>query len=561
MPTLASTLVDKFTRSADAPAVHFEAVQPEGKGAWASLTWRQVEARVASTADALRALGVGPGDRVAILGNTHPYWLDADFATLCIGAVSVGIYPTLRPEAVRYQLGHSGAKVLLVESQNDVVRLAPALADLPDLVVRRWDFPETAVDLAAFRARARAVPVDAPCAVFYTSGTTGDPKGAVITHAAMLSVCLASMAPIPMKPGDRSIIFLPLAHSLQRMVAYRGLLEDVTAHFCPSIDRVAEVLPLARPSVIATVPRMLEKIKAGIEARVAASSPLRQRIFAEAIAAGLVRSRALEEKRPVPTLTAWKWALADRVVFRKIRERFGGNLRLFAVGGARLDPGVGRFFHAMGITVCEAWGLSETCAPATVNSPDDFRFGTVGKPLDGVELKLEPDGEVLVRGPGLFTSYWNDPVATAAAFTPDGFFRTGDIGELHDGFLKIVDRKKELLVTSGGKNIPPVNIEKRLEGGAIGQAVVIGTDRPYLVALFAPDPDHTKGMDRAALQAAGELRVREANAHLAPFEQVKRFAWLPEPLSVDNGMLTPTLKLKRRIIAQTYADVIDGLYA
>jgi long-chain acyl-CoA synthetase len=560
MDTLASVLVDKFTRSADATAMHYEEHGAAG-AVWTSQTWREAEARVASTAEALRALGVGRGDRVAILGNTHPRWLEADFATLCVGGVSVGIYPTLRPEAVRYQLGHSGAKVLLVESKADMDRLADALEDLPELAVRQWDLPTQPVDLAAFRARARAVRPEEPCAIFYTSGTTGDPKGAVITHAAMMSVCRASLEPMPMYAGERSIVFLPLAHSLQRMVAYRGLLEDVSAHFCPSIERMTEVLPLARPSVIATVPRMLEKIKAGIEARVAKSSPLRQRLFAAAVGVGLDRSRALEDKRPVPRFTAWKWALADRFVFRKVRANFGGNLRLFAVGGARLDAGVGRFFHAMGIAVCEAWGLSETCAPATLNSPNDFRFGTVGKPLAGTEIKLEADGEVLVRGPGLFSGYWNDPVATANAFTEDGYFRTGDIGELVDGYLKIVDRKKELLVTSGGKNIPPVNIEKRLEGGIVGQAVVIGSERPYLVALFAPDPDHAQGLDRAALQAAGEARVKEANASLAPFEQIKRFAWLPAPLSVDNGMLTPTLKLKRRMINEAYQDVIDGLYS
>ena len=295
-----------------------------------------------------------------------------------------------------------------------------------------------------------------------------------------------------------------------------------------------------------------------VEAMVAKRPPVSRRIFAWAIAVGLERSRAIEAKKPLSRSLAARWAIADRLVFRTVRQRFGGELRLFACGGARLDPEVGRFFHAMGITVCEAWGLSETCAPATLNSPDDFRFGTVGKPLDGVELRLEPDGEVLVKGPGLFTGYWNDPVATAAAFTPDGFFRTGDIGELVDGYLKIVDRKKELIVTSGGKNIPPVNIEKKLEGGLVGQAVVIGSDRPYLVALLAPDPEH--GASSEALRAAGDARVAEVNASLASFEQIKRYAWLPEPLTVENGMLTPTLKLKRRIIHERHRALIEELY-
>ncbi len=561
MDTLASLLLAKFARSADAPAMHYEA--PEG---WQVQTWRQAEAHVASTAEALRALGVGPGDRVAILGSPHPRWLEVDFATLCLGAIAVGIYPTLLPDAVRYQLNHCGAKVLLVESAADLERLADALRDCPSLAhARTWDLAPHAVDLEAFRARARAVKPDDAAAIFYTSGTTGVPKGAVVTHKAMVAVCRASLGPIPLAPGERSILFLPLAHSLQRTVAYRGLLEEVTAYFCVSIDRFAGILPRARPSVIATVPRMLEKIKAGVDARVAQETPVRRRIFDVALAAGLARSRWLEAHPgsaagAVPWALRSRFAVADRLVFRKVRARFGGELRLLAVGGARLDPTVARFFHAMGIDVCEGWGLSETCAPATLNSPSDFRFGTVGKPLAGVELRLEPDGEVLVRGPGLFSGYWDDPAATSEAFTSDGFFRTGDIGSLEEGYLRIIDRKKELIVTSGGKNIPPVNIEKRLEGGVVGQAVVIGSERPYLVALLAPDPDHPHGLDKAGLRAAGEARVGQANAGLAPFEQIKAFAWLPAPLSVENGMLTPTMKIKRRIVSETYRDVIAALY-
>jgi long-chain acyl-CoA synthetase len=552
MSTLATALLDKLARSRDATAMYYQ----EGD-AWTSCTWGQAEARIASTAEQLATLGVGPGDRVAILGNPRPEWLEADFATLSLGAIGVGIYPTLTPEAVRYQLVHSGAKVLLAESQADLDRLK---GFLPDVVARTWDFPHIAADLEAFRARARAVKPEDPCAIFYTSGTTGEPKGAVVSHAAMLAVCRASQGPVPLQPGDSSILFLPLAHSLQRMVAYRGLLEDVSAHLVSSLDKVQAALPIAKPSVIATVPRMLEKIKAGIEAMVAKRPPVSRRIFAAAIAAGLERSAALEAKRPIPRSVAWRWAIADRLVFRTVRQRFGGKLRLFAVGGAKLDPDVGRFFHAMGITVCEAWGLSETCAPATLNSPDDFRFGTVGKPLQGVDLRLEPDGEVLVKGPGLFSGYWRDSVATAEVFTPDGYFRTGDIGVIEDGYLRIVDRKKELIVTAGGKNIPPVNIEKRLEGGVVGQAVVVGSERPYLVALLAPDPEHTKGLLPAELERLGAARVAEVNTQLASFEQIKRFAWLPEPLTVENGMLTPTLKLKRRVIAITHADVIAGLY-
>lgn len=552
MTTLASMLLDKYARAGSAPGLYWR----EG-ATWRSSTWAECEHEVAATAEALRALGVGKGDRVAILGNPHPRWLVADFATLCLGAVTVGIYPTLRPDAVRYQLAHSGAKVLLVESPADLERLSLAIRDCPDLRhARTWDLPLPPVSLATFRERARAVRPEDPCAIFYTSGTTGDPKGAVVSHGAMAAVCAASRTAVPLEPGDRSMVFLPLAHSLQRMAAYRSLLEEITAYFCPSLDQFQEVLRIARPSVLATVPRMLEKIKAAAEAAVAQRPPVSRRIFAWAMEVGRERSRRLETRQPIPEALAWKYAVADRVVFRKVRARFGGSLRLFVVGGARLDPEVARFFHAMGVDVCEAWGLTETCAPATMNAPSDFRFGTVGKPLADTEIRLDDDGEVLVKGPGLFSGYWNDPEATAAAFTLDGWFRTGDVGRIDDGFLRIVDRKKEILVTSSGKNVPPVNIEKRLEGGGVAHAVVVGDGRPYLVALLAPDPEHPVA-DPLAL---AEARVREANAGLAPFEQVKKWAWLPAPLTVESGLLTPTLKLKRRAIDAAYRDVIEGLY-
>lgn len=552
MTTLASMLLDKFARSGSAPGLYWR----EG-ATWRSATWSESEREVAATAEALRAMGVEKGDRVAILGNPHPRWLVADFATFCLGAITVGIYPTLHPDAVRYQLAHSGAKVLLVESPADLERLSLAIHGCPELRhARTWDLAgPPAVDLAAFRERARAVRPEDPCAIFYTSGTTGDPKGATVSHGAMAAVCEASRV-IPLQPGDRSMVFLPLAHSLQRMAAYRALLEEVTAYFCPSLDQFPEVLRIARPSVLATVPRMLEKIKATAEANVATQRPLARRIYAWAMEVGRERSRRVETGQPLPEPLAWKYAIADRLVFRKIRARMGGALRVFIVGGARLDPEVARFFHALGVDVCEAWGLTETCAPATMNTPSAFRFGTVGRPLSVFELRLDEDGEVLVKGAGLFSGYWNDPSATAAAFTPDGWFRTGDVGRIEDGFLRIVDRKKEILVTAGGKNIPPVNIEKRLEGGGIAHAVVVGNDRPYLVALLAPDPDHPV----ADPKALAEARVREANAGLSPFEQVKKWAWLPTPLTVESGLLTPTLKLKRRAIDEAYRDVIDRLY-
>ena len=526
------------------------------RGQWAGVTGKECLAQVASTAAQLSAMGVVRGDRVGILGNPHPRWTECDFATVCLGAITVGIYPTLTADAVAYQLRHAGVKVLLVEDAGQLERLATVLP--PNVLhARVWELPRAEVDLPAFRARAEAVSAADVCAIIYTSGTTGNPKGAVITHGAVTAVCRASQAAVPMEPGDRSLIFLPLAHSLQRIAVYRGLMEDAEAYFCSKLTDLPEVLQVARPQILASVPRMLEKIKSGAEAAVVKRGKVAASLFAWAMGVGLERSACIEHGKSLSAGLRVRYAIADRLIFGKVRQRMGGAIRTLACGGARLDPSVARFFHATGIDVLEAWGLTETCAPATLNRPGNFKFGTVGQALNGVEIKLDADGEVLVRGPGLFSGYWEDPAASAAAFTEDGFFRSGDIGEVDaDGFLKIVDRKKEILVTAGGKKIPPVNIEKKLEGGAIGQAVVIGDDRAYLVALLAPDPEQPCE-DR---ESYAKARVAAANAELATFEQIKRWAWLPSPLSVEDGLLTPTMKLKRKPIAAAYAELIEGMY-
>jgi long-chain acyl-CoA synthetase len=553
MSTLAALLVDKLERHGERVALH------AADGAdWRARTWAHAARETAAIARWLAARGVGRGDRVAILGGPDPRWLASDFATLCLGAATVGIYPTLTTDAIRWQLRHAQVKALLVAPDVDLGGLLADPEALPDrMVAASWDeltaTSATEADLTWLRARATEVRPDDLCAIFYTSGTTGDPKGVMVTHAAMVATAEATRAAIPLRPGERSLVFLPLAHSLQRIAVYRALLEDIEAFVCPSLDRFAEVLQLARPSVLVTVPRMLEKIRLGAEATAAKRGPRAERVFRWAVAVGAERSRLAESGRDLPLWLRARLLVADRLVFRTIRARLGGALETIVVGGARLDPDVGRFFHGAGIAVCEGWGLTETCAPATVNAPGDARFGSVGSPLPGMELRIDPtDGEVLVRGPGLFRGYWRDEEATRAAFDDDGFFRTGDVGELEDGCLRITDRKKEILVTSGGKNIPPVNIEKRLEGGVFGQAVVIGNDRPYLVALLAPDPE---------VGARADARVRDANASLSSFEQVKRWAVLPGPLTVEDGMLTPTLKLRRAPIAARWHPLIEDLYA
>lgn len=563
--TLVALALAKLEGARDGIAMHVRRPGTPSRIAWTTLTWGQSAARIAGLARALRARGVRRGDRVAVLGDPDPRWIEADLAVLLLGGVTVGIYPTLPPESIAWQLRHAGARVVLGASTDALARIPRE--GLPDLVAETWDLG-TREDLdasddplAVLHTLAVDVRPDDPCALFYTSGTTGNPKGAVVTHGAMVATVRATRQVIDLGPRPVSIVFLPLAHSLQRIVVYRSLVEEAEAWVLPKVTDLLEVLPLAQPTVLATVPRMLEKIRAGAEAAARAKGPRALAVFQWAARVAREVSILSEAGRPLPAFLRAERAVADHLVFATVRARMGGHLRQLLVGGARLDPEVARFFHGMGFAVCEGWGLTETCAPATLNRPEDARFGTVGRPLPGTDLRLDDDGEVLVRGPGLFTGYWNEPEATAAAFTQDGWFRTGDIGTLEDGRLRIIDRKKELIVTSGGKNIPPVNLEKRLEGGPLAQAVVIGDDRPYLVALVAPDPDTAGGLSAAELQGLAEARVAALNATLPPYEQVKRVAVLPEPLTVEAGLLTPTLKLRRKPIAARYAELIESLYA
>jgi len=384
----------------------------------------------------------------------------------------------------------------------------------------------------------------------------------VLTHRNFVSIVESSALVLPTYPGERSIIFLPMAHVLQRFAIYVGLSNDLEGWFCSHIPHLPQVLQVARPHVLATVPRMLEKIKATAEQRAAARGKAATRIFAWSIAVGTQYSRLLRAGAPVPRALSLQHRLADRLVLSKIRANMGGCMRQFISGGAALGTDVAEFFEACGIQVREGWGLSETCAPAATNAEADFKLGTVGRALPGVEIKLAEDGELLVKGPGNFLCYHKDPDATSEAHTADGFFKTGDIGEIDgEGFIRIVDRKKELIVTAGGKNIPPVNIEKRLEGGIVDQAVVIGSERPYLVALLTVSAELAADLGEAEVADRVAAKVAEANAGLPSYETVKRFAILPEPLSLEKGELTPTMKLKRRAICARHAAQIEALYA
>ena len=569
--TLPALLLDRVSRSPDDVAYRARL-----DGVWTPTSWGEAHRELCQLLPLLTALGAGRGIPMVIVAETRPEWMALDLVNLCLGGVTVGVYPTLTPDQVAWQIRHCRAPIALVEDPDLAEALRARREELPELVhvltldqLQALERPEPDPELLA--RHAREVQATDTATVVYTSGTTGDPKGVVLSHGNLTAVIHASRVALPTEPGERSVVFLPLAHVLQRFALYRSLVEDIEGTWAESLEALPEALQHGRPTVLATVPRMLEKIKTRAEATAAARGARATAVFDWAFRVGAARSLLQERGAPIPWRLQLRWRLADRLVFSKVKAKLGGELRLLVSGGAALDPVVGRWFHGMGIQVLEGWGLSETSAPATSNSPEAFRFGTVGRALPGVELRLAEDGEVLVRGPGVFQGYLHDEQATRAALV-EGWFHTGDLGELdEDGFLRIVDRKKEILVTAGGKNVAPVPIEHRLERSPyVDKAVVVGSERPYLVALLSPDfealetwtrQQRAQGVaspDSTPLFAAA---VARANADLARYQQIKRHAVLDRSLTPEDGDLTPTLKLKRRVVLEREAETIAALYA
>lgn len=544
---------------------------PEG---WRHLRLSDSLQNIAGLAVRLRTLGVRRGTPVAILAETSSAWAAIDLATLSLGGVVVGIYPTLPAAEVIWQLRHCRAEVLIVEDAAQYDRLAALLDGLPALrhtlsMKPGADVPVLAPalpDVAMLREQIAAVGPEDRAAIVYTSGTTGESKGVVLTHGHFLANIAATAVAESVAPGTRSIVFLPLAHSLQRFALYRGLLEEVSGWFAPSIESLPQVIAVSRPQLLVTVPRMLEKIKAKAEARAAAAGPVPAALFRWAVAVGTAAYRLEQAGLPLPRRLRWQRTLARRLVGRRVKAGLGGELEKVVSGGAALAVEVGEWFEAMGIVVCEGWGLTETCAPATLSTTEHRRLGTVGRALPGVELRIAEDGEVLVRGPGVFDGYLDDPAQTAATFREEGgqrWFLTGDLGSLDaDGYLRITGRKKAIIVTSAGKNIAPAPIEKALEGDLIEQAIVLGDERPYLVALLRLDEENVGARGLTTLQARAlvEQRVEAVNATLPRFAQVKRWDLLPEPLAIETGELTATLKIRRQVVAKRHQARIAALY-
>jgi long-chain acyl-CoA synthetase len=548
---------------------------------------------------ALVSLGLTAGDRVALLSESRPEWLIADFAVLASGAVTTPVYPTLSAEQTEFILRDSGASMVFVSTAAQLAKTLAIASRLPALkAIVGMDVPPdpgAVVPVHAMRdlideghrqivggwgvareyhERVKQVRPEDLATIVYTSGTTGEPKGVMLTHANLIANIHGVLDVLDFSHEDVALSFLPLCHAFERIVAYIYLTTGVSAIFAESFETVARDLLAVRPTLMSGVPRVYEKLHARIVEKAAAASLLRRRMFAWAANVARRRGAVLPQGGSPSWTLRVQSRLADRLVFKKIREAIGGRLRYTVSGSAALNQDIARFFYGAGIPIMEGYGLTETAPVISVVPYKEIRFGTVGPPLSNVEIAFSPEGEILVRGPNVMRGYYNRPDLTADVLV-DGWFRTGDIGTLDErGYLKLTDRRKELIVTSGGKKIAPQPIEDRFRAHPlVGEVVLVGEGRHFPAALIVPDfavLAATLGIDRTsararvtdeAVCALFQKAIDSLNAPLAQFERVKKFTLLADDFSIDSGELTPTLKVKRRVIEQKYRDAIDGLYA
>jgi long-chain acyl-CoA synthetase len=566
-------------------------------GAWFELSYRELADRVQDLSLGLLELGISPGDRVAILSENRPEWAIADYACLAARCTDVPIYPTLTSKQVEHNLCDSGAVAMFVSTRHQLEKVQGLRQRVPALrhVVA---FDEEAegvgvVTIGEVYARGRAararrtswksdaldVKPDELATLIYTSGTTGDMKGVMLTHGNITSNVTTSCKLFTFSEDDDCLSFLPLSHIFERMFGHYCMLHSgVVINYAESVDTVATDMERWRPTLMASVPRLYEKIYGRVLERVRGGSALKRRLFywGKAVGESWVERRLAG--RPVSRALVMKHWLADRLVFSKMRARTGGRLRFFISGGAPLSPDIARFFHAAGMPILEGYGLTETSPVIAVNTFKHLRLGTVGRPIPGVEVKIAADGEILTRGPHVMAGYYRKPEATSEALDPEGWFHTGDIGLVDDdGFLRITDRKKDLIVTAGGKNIAPQPIESLAKTCKfVSNAVMLGDRRRFPIMLVVPNlqtltawaaSQGIRETDPAALLAMPQVQskmdreVQNTLRDLAGFEVPKKLLLLPNDFSVEAGELTPTLKIKRRVVEQRHRDAIEALYA
>ena len=583
--TIADLLPKSVAEYGPSRAIMFK----DDSGRWVSRSYDEVGDTVKALALGLIALGIEKGDKVAILGNTRPEWTYFDFAALTAGATVVPIYQTNSPEECEYVLENSDAVAVIVEDEEQLEKIRAVRDRCPKLqhVIRMTGTGGGTVSAdeliksgsgltnADWQERYESVTPDDICTFIYTSGTTGPPKGCVISHGnyrAMLDMVVEKN--VLGDDDELTYLFLPLAHSFALLIQFGNFeLGASIAYWERDPLRIVPNLSEVKPTYFPSVPRIFEKIYTAATAAVEKEGGVKKKIFDWSVGVGK-RYREAERAGGAGALLSAQHKLADRLVLEKIRNLFGGNLRVAVTGAAPINPDILRFFDAAGVLVLEGWGMTETSTAATIATPDDFKFGTIGKPLPGVAIKIADDGEILVRGPNIFQGYYKNEEATNETLV-DGWLHTGDIGEVDsDGYLKITGRKKDIIITAGGKNITPANLEAEIkQHPLVSQCVVVGDRKPFLVCVVTLDPEEAqklaaeKGLDAATLHENDEVRASiqahldQINQKFARVEQVKKFAILPQDLSQEGGELTPTMKIKRNVVADKYASEIESLYS
>jgi long-chain acyl-CoA synthetase len=541
----------------------------EGPDGWSEVSWEEAAQAVDELANGLLARGVRKGDALGILAQTSLEWAFFDYALGLIGAVGAAIYANGSAKDCRYVLEHSDAVGVLVEDEEQRAKIADlglahviSFSELDDLRARGRQF--AAAHPEALAEAEGAVGEDDLFTFIYTSGTTGPPKACMIRHRNYydMAACVDEVDDFAAS-DDVMLLYLPLAHNFGRLMHLLGAHTGYTIAFCGDPLRLVEVIPEVRPTLLPSVPRVYEKVHAAVLAQFDQVHGPRRRLLDWALEVGRRASAFRQDGRPLPRGLAWRHRVADRLVYRKIKDRLGGRLRLGVSGGAPLAKEIGELFHALDILIVEGWGQTECTTAASVNRPNRVRFGTVGPALPGFEVRVAEDGELLVRSRTVFAGYYKDETATREVLGPDGWLRTGDVGSIdEDGFISITDRKKDILITASGKNVSPQNIENALNASPlISQALVIGDHRPYVAALVTVEPAAADGLSPGQVRERVEAIVDDVNAGLSRFEQIKRFSVIPREFSTDEGEVTPTLKLKRRVVVEHFADEIEALYA
>ena len=617
IPQLFQRLVDHY-KGLNRPALRYKDRKTKE---WIGITWESLQEQIQAMAGYLYDQGVRKGDRVAILAENRPEWAITDLATQLLGAVNVALYTSLPATQVGYIIKDSGSKLFVVSTGIQLKKAEAIFDECPDLqqivtmsemrkdhpaYVVAWENAMTAgavyhkAHSKALTALAEAVTPEDLSALIYTSGTTGNPKGVMLTHHNFCSNALSALGTVPFGPDDHHLSFLPLCHSFERTAGYTAVLAcGATISYAESVDSVSKNLPEVCPTIMISVPRLFERVYNLIAKSVSEGPAVKQKIFDWSVSTGMKAARVRMNGKALNPILRMQQSIAHKLVFEKLHEKLGGNLRFAVSGGAALPQAIGEFFQAAGINIIEGYGLTETSPVLTVNPVDRPRYGTVGHVLPGITIAIQSltdqsiigelsgdeypsdltteAGEIIARGPNIMKGYWNDEAATRETIDADGWYHTGDVGRFEDGYLRITDRIKHMIVSKGGKNIYPGPIEDGFKTITwIDQVMVVGEGREFLSALIVPDFDALKTYAREqglaydtveALLAQEPIRdlfeqeFRAYSRKAAAHEKIRDFRLISEPFTIENGMMTPTLKLKRRVIEQHYADLIEEMYA